>query len=73
MGVREVMNHAIFPWLSGFGNQRKGQRLEGADKGLKISLCKGANVSSFPKLVPHNLIVNIKVLKNRWVIRRDMF
>ena len=66
------MYRAIFPWLSGFGNQRKGRGLEGANKGLEISLCEGANVSSLPKLVLHNLIVDIKVLKNRWVIRRDI-
>ena len=66
------MGHTIFPWLSGFGNQGKGQRLEGANKGFEISLCKWANVSSLPEFVLHNFIVNIKVLKNRWVIRRDI-
>ena len=66
------MDCAISPWLAWFGDQRKGRRLEGANKSLEIGLCKGANVSPLPKLVLHNLIINIKVLKDRWVIRRDI-
>ena len=66
------MDSTIFPWLARFGDQRKRQRLEGANEGLEIGLCKGANVSPLPKLVLHNLIVNIKVLKDRRVIRGDI-
>ena len=66
------MDSTIFPWLARFWDQRKRRRLEGANEGLEIDLCKGANVSPLLELVLHNLIVNIKVLKNRWVIRRDI-
>ena len=70
-GVRSHGPHNISLACPVWGPKR-GAKTGGANKGLEIGLCKGANVSALPKLVLYNLIVNIKVLKNRWVIRGDI-
>ena len=59
----------VFLWLAWFGYQGKGIGFERANESLEFGMRDGANISPLSELIFHNLIVNFRMLKDRWVIR----